>query len=103
MDDIIYRFDRPLTLISFFNIVYFTLKYFRYMGIDCGTEEDVKFGEILQLKNATASEEMKTMRESYEVVQCPVYDHPMFEINHPFKQQQNGQYKYMINSWVRNF
>ena len=75
----------------------------KYMGIDCGTEEDVKFGEILQLKNATASEEMKTMRESYEVVQCPVYDHPMFEINHPFKQQQNGKYKYMINSWVRNF
>ena len=28
MDDIIYRFDRPLTLISVFNIVFITLKYF---------------------------------------------------------------------------
>ena len=29
MDDIIYPFDRPLTLISVFNIVYFTLNIFR--------------------------------------------------------------------------
>ena len=29
LDDIIFPFERPLTLISVFNIVYFTLKYFR--------------------------------------------------------------------------
>ena len=30
MDDIISRFDRPLTLISVFNIVYFTLNILRF-------------------------------------------------------------------------
>ena len=29
LDDIISRFERPLTLIFIFNIVYFTLKYFK--------------------------------------------------------------------------
>ena len=33
MPDVISRFDRPLTLISVFNIVYFTLKYFRDASI----------------------------------------------------------------------
>ena len=30
LDDIISPFERPLTLISVFNIVYFSLKYFRH-------------------------------------------------------------------------
>ena len=69
MDDFIYRFDRPLTLISFLNIVYFTLKYFRVeaqSGTYLGGWDVTRCRPHGDKGRADWSYELNEVKESYE-------------------------------------
>ena len=56
-----------------------------FLGVSCTNENELKFGEILILKNQTLDPKE---RDSYQAIECPTFKHPFFETNNPFKLQK---------------